>query len=76
MTSGFLEEYQKTSLRIQPALKRLRNLRYWDGGRIFSDSCVSQITEIDCAAIYCSADETELLVKIDSNDCHQFISDW
>ena len=76
MTSWLLEEYRKTSVRIQPTLRRLRNLRYGDGGRIFSDSCVSQMTEIDCAAIYCSANETELLVKMDSNDCHQVVSDW
>ncbi|XP_046857535.1 uncharacterized protein LOC124450928 [Xenia sp. Carnegie-2017] len=74
MTSWLLEEYRKTSLGIQPALSRLRNLRYGDGRRIFSDSCVSQIAEIDCAAIYCSANETKLLVKMDSNDCHHVVS--
>ncbi|XP_046857542.1 uncharacterized protein LOC124450935 [Xenia sp. Carnegie-2017] len=61
MTSWLLEEYQTTSVRLQPALRRLRNQRYRDGRRIYSDSCVSQITEIDCSAIYCSANETELL---------------
>ncbi|XP_046857532.1 uncharacterized protein LOC124450925 [Xenia sp. Carnegie-2017] len=75
MTSWLLEEYQTTSVRLQPALRRLRNQRYRDGRRIYSDSCVSQITEIDCSAIYCSANETELLVKMDRDDCHQVISD-
>ncbi|XP_046857538.1 uncharacterized protein LOC124450933 [Xenia sp. Carnegie-2017] len=75
MTSWFLEEYRKTSVRIQPALRRIRSLQYGDGRRIFSHLCVSRITEIKCAAIYCSATEAELLVKMNRNDCHQVVSD-
>ena len=76
MTSWFLEEYRKTSVRIQPALRRIRSLQYGDGRRIFSHLCVSRITEIKCAAIYCSATETELLIKMNRDDCHQVVSDW
>ncbi|XP_046857005.1 uncharacterized protein LOC124450392 [Xenia sp. Carnegie-2017] len=73
MPAEFLDDYQRRSLTYQTSV--LRKARYSNGKRILSDVCVSQIAEIHCEATYCSADETELLIKLDKHDCHQVIHD-
>ncbi|XP_046846171.1 uncharacterized protein LOC124439920 [Xenia sp. Carnegie-2017] len=69
MTPEFFEYYQTTSVKVQA----IRNARYSDGRKIFSDICASQMTEIECVPIYCSANETELLVKFDKDDCIKLV---
>ena len=60
---------QKSESLVQ-ALKSLENLKYPDTGeRIFSSKCISQIKDIECAPIYCSANESLLLMKHDRDDC-------
>ncbi|XP_046846172.1 uncharacterized protein LOC124439922 [Xenia sp. Carnegie-2017] len=73
MTPEFFKDYQKASVKVQTALTTIRYARYSDGRRIFSDTCASQMTEIQCVPIYCSANETELLVKFDKNDCNKLV---
>ena len=76
MTPEFFEDYQKASVKVQKAVTYIRNARYSDGRRIFSDICASQMTEIECVPIYCSANETELLVKFDKDDCNELVHTW
>ncbi|XP_046846425.1 uncharacterized protein LOC124440139 [Xenia sp. Carnegie-2017] len=73
MTPEFFEDYQKASVKVQTSLTTIRNARYSDGRRIFSDICASQMTEIQCVPLYCSANETELLVKFDKDDCNKLV---
>ncbi|CAB4037358.1 Hypothetical predicted protein [Paramuricea clavata] len=74
MPSDILEEYRKTSRNLAKTSSNLRNLKYGDGTRIYSDECISQIEEIECSPFYCSANEKQLLTKHDQGDCNSIIS--
>ena len=32
--------------------------------------------QIDCSPLYCSADENQLLIKHDQEDCYQIVTNW
>ena len=72
----FLESYREISKLISEQYHRLLNAKYNDGKRIFSDECISQMEEIDCSPMYCSANESQLLIKHDKEDCYQIIKNW
>ena len=76
MTAEFFEDYQKASVTVQTSLNTIYNMRDNNGKRVFSDTCASQITQIDCVPMYCSANETELLVNLDKKDCNKLVDSW
>ena len=76
MPPDFLEKYRKLSTMLAETYRQLPNLIYNNGERLYSDECISQLQEISCSPLYCSADENQLLVKHDREDCHQIISNW
>ena len=76
MPRDFLENYRKRSTTLVKTYRQLRKLKYSNGERFYSDECISQMQEISCSPLYCSADENQLLVKHDREDCHQIISNW
>ena len=76
MPLDFLENYRKLSTTLVKTYDDLRNLKYADGKRFYSDECLSQMEEIDCSPLYCSADENQLLIKHDQEDCYQMITNW
>lgn len=76
MPSDILEHYKKTSLDLVQGFKELKDLTYDDGARMFSDECILQLEDINCSPLYCSANESQLLVRHDQEDCNQMIKQW
>ena len=76
MPPDILENYRKLSTSLVETYQEVRDLKYSNGERIYSDECISQLQEISCSPLYCSADESQLLTKHDQEDCHQIISNW
>ena len=76
MPPDVLKKYRKSSTKLVKKYDDLRNLKYDDGKRIFSDECISQMEEIDCFPLYCSANENQLLIKQDRDDCKKVITNW
>ena len=76
MPPDLLENYKKISTSLVKTYNDLRNLKYDNGERMYSDECISQLEEISCSPLYCSANESQLLIKHDRNDCHQIVKNW
>ena len=76
MPSDFLENYRKLSTTLVKTYDNLRNLKYDDGKRFFSDECISQLEDISCSPLYCSVDGNQLLIKKDRDDCKKLITNW
>jgi hypothetical protein len=76
MPSEFVESFNETSVNVVEIMNEIRNFRNDNDERIFSDECISQMLDISCSPLYCSADEKQLLIKYDQDDCHRTIMEW
>ena len=76
MPSDFLESYRKLSTTLVKPYDDLRNFKYDDGRRFYSDECLSQMKDISCSPLYCSANENQLLIKHDRDDCKKIVTNW
>ena len=76
MSPDFLEGYRKLSTTLVKTYGNLQNLKYDNGKRMYSDECLSQMKDISCSPLYCSADENQLLIKHDQEDCYQIVKNW
>ena len=76
MPSDILEDYKKTSLDLVKGFKELKDLKYDKGARVFSDECILRMEDINCSPLYCSANESQLLLRHDQEDCNQMINQW
>ena len=76
MPSPLLAKYREKSESLSKGFKELENLKDDNGERVYSSECLSQLEEISCSPLYCSADEKVLLVQHDQEDCHKLVKEW
>ena len=85
MPSDYLRQYERMS-------KSLKKHRYFEhietarhlnstnaslnGTLVFSRRCVSILKDIDCAPVYCSADEERILIKYSWETCKIAVDSW
>ncbi|XP_028394913.1 uncharacterized protein LOC114519059 [Dendronephthya gigantea] len=74
MPDEILKSYEQKSENLVSVLNTLENLKYSDTGKkVLSSKCLSQLKDINCSPIYCSANESLLLIKHDQDDCKNLV---
>ena len=70
MPADILSVYRKTSENMKQTIDSLKK------SKLFSDQCLAKYEDLNCNPVYCSADENNLLVENDQEDCEDFMKNW
>ena len=74
MPSTIFHSYKKVSIEFKDLFTNLAKLP--SDHKLFSQECLTNIKEIFCVNLVCSADEKRVLIKHDIEDCREVVKQW